>query len=156
MDWNLLHRFDIDYLLKLITKTVNSVLKNNNNNDMLDHRHLIVNAKTKKPPKENDEQLVIDWIKNLIDNIGMKIIFGPYCKYCQAPGNNGITASVNIETSHCSLHVWDKSSPPILRFDLYSCAYFDVNKVLKHLDEFEIYDADYIVLDRNGDKIKLL
>lgn len=124
----------------------------------LNHKHLIVNAFVQDPPKEGDEQKVIDWMNKLIKDIGMKIVFGPFAHYCKAEGNNGITASCNIETSHCSLHCWDKLEKPILRFDLYSCADFDVQFVLRQISRLSDVlpnDLNYVILDRNEKEIKM-
>lgn len=79
----------------------------------------------------------------------MKLVIGPHAHYCKAEDNEGITATCCIETSHASLHIWDKLDDPLLRFDLYSCAEFDPNVVVRMLDEFQPYQLEYMVLDRN-------
>ena len=116
---------------------------------MLDHKHLIVNAIVKKPlidPRETE-----DFLTNLVNEIGMKIKIGPFADYCEADGNNGITGAVCIETSHISIHCWDKAEPPYLRLDVYSCAYFDEEKVIKNVKEtFEATELNYVILDRNN------
>lgn len=115
----------------------------------LNHKHIIVNAVIRKPPTVHEELLVVHWLEQLIEAVGMKIVIGPNAHYCTAQDNEGMTASVNIETSHASLHVWDRLDPPILRFDLYSCADFDINTVLYFIKEFEATEIEYLVLDRN-------
>lgn len=115
----------------------------------LDHKHIIVNAIVRKPPGEGDEELVKDWLRRLIAAVKMKIVIGPHVHYCKADENEGITASVNIETSHAALHVWDKLKPAIFRFDLYSCATFDPDVVVDFVKEFDPMTVEYVVLDRN-------
>ena len=121
----------------------------------LDHKHLIVNAHVTNPPKEGDEEKVKDWFRRLIEKVGMKIVCGPMVHYCKAQDNEGITGACCSETSHSSIHVWDKTDTAILRFDLYSCATFEVEKVLEHLDEFGIKNVAILVLDRNGDSMQI-
>ena len=116
---------------------------------MLNHKHLIINANSNNPlidPKTTE-----DFLRELVDKIGMKIKIGPFAAYCEADGNNGITAAVCIETSHVALHFWDKANPPYLRMDVYSCADFDVDLVLDTVNKtFETTDLNYILLDRNN------
>ena len=46
---------------------------------------MIVRAEVSNPPQY--EQNIVDWASNLIRDIDMKIMMGPYAKYCQIPGN---------------------------------------------------------------------
>lgn len=115
----------------------------------LDHKHIIVNAVVKNPPKEGDEEFVKDWLRRLIAAVNMKIVIGPHVHYCKADENEGITASVNIETSHAALHVWDKLDKALFRFDLYSCATFDPQVVVDFIKEFDPTSLEFVVLDRN-------
>lgn len=113
----------------------------------LDHKHLIINATVSKPPV--DVSITVDWMRRLISAVGMKLVIGPFAHYCTADDNNGITATCCIETSHASLHAWEKLDPPILRVDLYSCANFDIFKVFELVKEFDPYELDWMLLDRN-------
>lgn len=117
---------------------------------MLDHKHLILNANVKKPPTNTEH--IIEWLKKLVEIINMKLVLGPYAHYCTAKDNEGLAAICAIETSHCSIHVWDKGKIPYLRFDIYSCSCFDVEKVIEHLKEFEPTSYEWKLIDRN-DKI---
>lgn len=90
------------------------------------------------------------WVREIVKALGMKIVIGPYAHYCTAKDNNGITGGCNIETSHVSLHCWDKTNPPLFRFDVYSCATFDSRKVIDMINEkVDPTQLDYIILDRN-------
>lgn len=121
----------------------------------LNHKHMIVNAVIANAPKEGSEKFIVEWLNELVKAVGMKVVIGPHAHYCQADGNNGITASVNIETSHASLHIWDKTVPPILRFDLYSCSDYDVNTVLNFIKGFDPLEIEYMVIDRNDTHMKV-
>ena len=72
----------------------------------LKHKHLLVRAEVLDPPK--DLKVMRKWTKNLIKDIGMKILAGPYAKYCDVKGNRGLTCVTIIETSHITLHSWDE------------------------------------------------
>jgi S-adenosylmethionine/arginine decarboxylase-like enzyme len=75
-------------------------------NSLLVHKHLIIRAEAVKPPV--DEEILLNWLKDFIDAINMKVLMGPYVKYHNVPGNRGITGAAIIETSHIVLHVWDE------------------------------------------------
>jgi len=115
----------------------------------LDHKHILINAAVRKPPI--DTKYVEDWFKRLIEAVGMKVVIGPHAINLPTPGNEGITAICCIETSHCSLHVWEKAKVPFIRFDLYSCKSFDVSIVVDFLKEFDPYHYTYALVDRNKD-----
>ena len=111
------------------------------------HNHLLLNAKVKRPPV--DAQETIDWLRNLVESIGMKVIQGPFASYVEKEGNRGLTATVMIETSHIAFHVWDEESPALLQFDLYTCSTLPVPAVIKMIDEFLEFDTyRYIVYER--------
>ena len=48
-------------------------------NNILVHKHLIVRAEAKNPPM--DETVLTEWFKKFIEEIGMKVMMGPYVKY---------------------------------------------------------------------------
>ena len=66
---------------------------------------------------------------------------GPYVKYCNMPGNRGITAVAIIETSHIAMHIWDEPKPALMQMDVYSCGEFDVTQifVIKLMSDFDIH-----------------
>jgi len=112
------------------------------------HNHLLVNGWTLNPP--TDEQVVIDWMRNLVESIDMKVIQGPYASYVTAEGNRGLTAVVMIETSHIAMHVWDEEDPAFVQFDLYTCSTLPVDRVLKNLeDTFGLHNYQSMVLERS-------
>ena len=119
-------------------------------NKVLVHKHLIVRAEAKNPPM--DEAVLTEWFKKFIDEIGMKVMMGPYVKYSHMIGNRGITGVAIIETSHIVMHVWDEPDPALLQFDVYSCGEFDpetiCNKIKK---DFNTTKIEYKFLDREND-----
>ena len=120
---------------------------------MLQHKHLIVRAEVSNPPRY--EQTIIDWSTNLIRNIGMKIMMGPFAKYCEMKGNRGLTCVTIIETSHVAIHVWDEGAPCLVQLDVYTCG--DLNKqiIFDALEKFDPVKIDYKYLDREKEFIEL-
>ena len=112
------------------------------------HNHLLLNGSSTKPPL--DEALAIEWLRQLVESIGMKIIQGPYASYVTKEGNRGLTAIVMIETSHIALHVWDETDPAFIQFDLYTCSTLPIKKVIDNLVEiFGLTNYRYKVLERS-------
>jgi S-adenosylmethionine/arginine decarboxylase-like enzyme len=120
------------------------------NNKLLVHKHLIVRAEAVNPPM--DEEFLRRWLEKFIDEIGMKVMMGPYVKYSHMVGNRGITGAAIIETSHIVMHVWDEPNPALLQFDVYSCGEFDpetiCNKIKK---DFNTTKIEYKFIDREHD-----
>lgn len=116
---------------------------------MIYHKHLLVNAKVKNPI--NSEQQGIDFLTNLVEQIDMKIIKGPFASYVDKEGNKGLTGVVMIETSHIAFHIWDEVDPGLVQFDLYTCGKLDLEKVLKIFKEtFNVQSLDFILFDREN------
>jgi S-adenosylmethionine/arginine decarboxylase-like enzyme len=112
------------------------------------HNHLLVNGYSLIPP--TDEGKTIEWMKNLVESIDMKIIQGPFASYVAKEGNRGLTAIVMIETSHIAMHVWDEEDPAFVQFDLYTCSTLPVERVLKDLeDTFGLHNYQSMVLERS-------
>ena len=88
-------------------------------------------------------------MKSLIEKIDMKLMQGPSISYVDQPGNRGTTCMALIETSHIVIHIWDEPTPGVLQLDIYSCKEFDLNAVIRHLEEyFTISKMQYKFLDR--------
>jgi len=119
------------------------------------HLHLLIKGYIKNPPK--DETILNKWFQELVTKVGMKVVAGPTSVYVNEPGNEGITGTVTLATSHASIHVWDKETPPMFQFDLYSCSDFTPNQVLDHIDEyFELNEAHWQFIDRNGNDFRII
>jgi len=115
---------------------------------VLEHKHLIVRAEILKPIE--DETVATDWMRELVDKIGMQVLQGPWSAYEGSPGNQGITTSVILTTSHAVAHFWSEPNPALLEFDLYSCACFDIDDVIRHFDILDPVKIEYKFLDRKN------
>ena len=116
-------------------------------NNLLVHKHLIIRAEAMQAPTE--EEKLKKWFEEFIRSIDMKIFMGPYVKYCNIPGNRGITAVAIIETSHIAMHIWDEVNPALMQFDVYSCGELNVENICNKIKEdFEITKIEYKFLNR--------
>ncbi len=116
-------------------------------NSLLVHKHLIIRAEANRPPV--DEEQLQNWLIEFIESINMKIMMGPYVKYCNMKGNRGITGVAVIETSHIVMHVWDEPNPALMQFDVYSCGDFNHTDICKKImEDFDIHKIEYKYLNR--------
>ena len=51
---------------------------------ILEHKHLIVRAELNDPPYNATD--IKEWMRDLVDKIGMKILMGPYSVYSDMVG----------------------------------------------------------------------
>lgn len=115
------------------------------------HLHLLVKGYVKNPPRS--EEILNNWFKELVEKVRMKVVAGPTSVYVDDPGNEGITGTVTLATSHSSIHVWDVQDPAMFQFDIYSCSEFNPEEVLGHINEhFDLQEAYWSFIDRNHDK----
>ena len=112
----------------------------------LEHKHVIIRAEVLNPP--NEEEQASNQVKDLIEKIGMKILMGPYAKYCNMVGNRGLTVAAIIETSHVVMHVWDENAPALIQLDVYTCGPFEPQSVLDIIQELKPSKVEYKYLDR--------
>jgi S-adenosylmethionine/arginine decarboxylase-like enzyme len=111
------------------------------------HKHLLINAKIKKPFKSTVQ--ATGFLAHLVNEIDMKIIKGPFASYVDKAGNRGLTAIVMIETSHIAFHIWDEPNPAFIQFDLYTCGPLNLQKVLNLFKQtFDVQSCDYVLIDR--------
>ena len=113
---------------------------------ILKHEHLLVKAFVKKPFM--DEETVKTWLIDLVHKVGMVVAAGPIASYVTTPGNRGITAAINLATSHAVLHSWDELEIPMVQFDIYSCSTIDLDVVWEHFAILEPVTISYKFLDR--------
>ena len=115
------------------------------------HLHLLVKGYVKNPPRS--EEILNNWFKELVDKVRMKVVDGPTSVYVNDPGNEGITGTVTLATSHSSIHGGDGQDPAMFQFDIYSCSEFSPEEVLGHINEhFDLQEAYWSFIDRNHDK----
>jgi S-adenosylmethionine/arginine decarboxylase-like enzyme len=99
----------------------------------------------------NTEEQGIEFLKDLVNQIDMKIIKGPFASYVDKDGNKGLTAIVMIETSHIAFHIWDEVDPGLVQFDLYTCGQLDLDKVMSIFKKsFDVVKLDYMLFDREN------
>ena len=77
--------------------------------------HLLVKGYINNPPQS--EAVLNQWFKELVNKVGMVVVAGPTSVYVNEPGNEGITGTVTLATSHASLHVWDAIYPSMFQGD---------------------------------------
>ena len=119
------------------------------------HLHLLVKGYIKTPPKT--EKVLNIWFTQLVQNVGMKVVAGPTSVYVDEPGNEGLTGTVTLATSHASIHIWDNINPAMFQFDLYSCSDFTPKQVLDHIDDwFGLQEAHWQFIDRNGSEFLVI
>jgi len=112
------------------------------------HKHLVLNATVSNPI--TDENSCKEWLKKLIEIIDMKILIPPVAKFCDTHGNEGVTGTVVVETSHASIHIWHKEENPYIRMDVYSCKDFEPKDVVKYLQNtMGECKGGFLVIDRN-------
>lgn len=114
--------------------------------NVLEHKHLIVRAELNNPPYSPHD--IKQWMRELVDSIGMNILMGPYAVYSEMEGNAGLTAVTIIETSHIAMHVWDEITPALMQLDVYTCSKLDIQDVFAALEEFGPVKIEYKYIDR--------
>ena len=121
--------------------------------NLLKHKHLLIRAEVKNPPKT--EEHVIKWMNNLIAKINMTTLAGPYASKVSKKGNKGLSGVAIIDTSHISIHTWDKKQPALIQLDVYSCKEFKKSDVIDCLDEFKPVTVEYKYFDRETNFIEV-
>jgi len=116
------------------------------------HLHLICKGTFNNPPKETT--ILNQWLTDLVNKVKMVVVAGPTSVYVDEPGNEGITGTVTLATSHAAIHIWDAETPSLFQFDLYSCSEFLTEDVIEHLNLFGIVEIEYLRIDRN-DSLKI-
>lgn len=117
--------------------------------NILEHKHLIIRAEITDPPYDAID--IKRWMKNLVEDIGMNVLMGPFAIYSDMEGNQGLTAVTIIETSHIAIHVWDECEPALLQMDVYTCSTLNIDDVFKAIEEFKPTKIEYKYIDRENE-----
>jgi S-adenosylmethionine/arginine decarboxylase-like enzyme len=118
------------------------------------HLHILIKGTFENPPL--DTTTLNNFFQKLVNKVRMKVVAGPTSVMVDEPGNEGVTGTVTLATSHSSMHVWEKMEPAMFQFDLYSCSEFNTDEVLSILNhEFSLLSYEYWMIDRNG-KFKMI
>lgn len=110
------------------------------------HQHLMIRAnptKTFTDPDKGKEML-----REIVSRIGMVPVTEPQCVFVDFPGNEGLTGSINLATSHIAFHMWDNDLK--LQLDVYSCKTFDSKVVLEVIKKYyqDLTSYEFLTIDR--------
>jgi len=116
------------------------------------HKHLLIKATIGKPL--TDPFLAKRMLKDLVSRLGMVPVTEPQVAYVKDLGNEGLTGSINLATSHIAFHVWDVKK--LLMMDVYSCCDFNTDAVLSFImKEFGGFkEIEAMVIDRDTFEIE--
>lgn len=114
------------------------------------HLHLIVKGTSLRKPM-TDALSVEIWLEDLVAAVGMHILVPAKARRCYDPGNEGVTGTVVLTTSHASIHIWEKpDGGSYFHFDLFSCAPFEWHQVLPLLLAFKPSALKGVLIDRDS------
>jgi S-adenosylmethionine/arginine decarboxylase-like enzyme len=99
------------------------------------------------PP--NEVSVLNEWFIQLVHKVKMEVVGGPTSVYVDFPGNEGLTGTVTLATSHSSIHIWDNYELPMAQFDIYSCKSFSLEDVMEHFKPWGMVRAEWVMIDRN-------
>lgn len=114
-------------------------------------KHILVHGCLAEPLYEDFVKPLEKWFEGLVEAVNMNILVAPSAVWCDTIGNEGITGSVIIDTSHASIHIWN-TDEPFFKFDLFSCKDYDVDTVIKELKKLNTTRVTYCIIDRDGDQ----
>lgn len=112
------------------------------------HQHLLMKVWLNNPPKK--VSVLNEWFIHLVHKVKMEVVAGPTSVYVDYPGNEGLTGTVTLATSHASIHIWDQQEPSMAQFDIYSCKSFSLDEVLEQFKPWGLIKAEWVMVDRNN------
>lgn len=115
----------------------------------LDHVHIVLRADNLARPPRTAEA-VEAWLNRLVRAVRMQVLAPARAVRCEEEGNQGVTGTVLLTTSHASLHCWDQVPEPYLQLDVYSCRSFGSGEILRMVQDFGPAHVSWTVLDRGG------
>lgn len=111
------------------------------------HQHLLMKVWLNNPPKKVG--VLNEWFTILVHKVKMEVVAGPTSVYVNYPGNEGLTGTVTLATSHASIHIWDHQEPAMAQFDIYSCKSFSLDDVIEQFKPWGLIKAEWVMIDRN-------
>ncbi len=96
------------------------------------HKHMLYKIDVISP--ELSPLMATAFLRDVVEQLGMNPVTEPQAVYVPDEGNEGLTGSINLSTSHVAFHVWDKTN--IMMLDVYSCKDFDSNTPLDVVHEY--------------------
>lgn len=110
------------------------------------HQHVLIKATMKNVVTEETMGKLM--LSVLVKDIRMKAVTEPQCVNIEEEGNEGLTGSINLATSHIAFHIWNE--PKLLMLDVYSCKPFEINTIIKSIEKFMVFESlKLLVLDRD-------
>jgi S-adenosylmethionine/arginine decarboxylase-like enzyme len=126
----------------------------------INHLHLLVRAETATAPKESEVDLIICQLNDLVYNIDMKVYMEPRAKYMTDVHNLGMTGIVGLETSHLSVHFFEKpnvdtmtyKSANLVQLCCFTCGDLStkqISAVIDFLNYYQLLKFNAMIIDRN-------
>ena len=113
------------------------------------HYHLILRLELEDIPSTGES--LIEFVEELADEIGMKIVYGPKAVHLPYPETEGWSCIAVITSSHISVHTWNKTEPPLMQLDIFSCNGFSRKKVEDYINrKFQVNKMSEIFIDRTS------
>ncbi len=118
------------------------------------HQHLLLRAFVTDPIRDEEESN--RWLTEVVEAVNMKVACPAKSTYVNEVGNEGITGSINLSTSHLAWHCWDHISPARIELDIYSCSCFNLETIVSKVSEMGLVGYHYMMIDRNGNEFKII
>lgn len=143
---NIVELKDLHTKSLLTTKSFNGMAVDENGIRI--HKHIILTAAVNNPPTTEEE--VVDWLREMVGAVNMNILSGPVACTSNVVGNEGITGTVIIDTSHIAMHMWNGVSPAIIELDIFSCKDYEVSVPIQFLKRYDLQAINFRCVDRTN------
>lgn len=121
---------------------------------MLAHKHLILRGRIVSP---NSAAQIAQTLTDIVALVQMKVLSPAHVVHCSDEGNVGYTGMILLTTSHMTWHDWTcTDGRSDFQFDLYSCAPFRPDDVVRFLTErhvlqhynWKLFDREYSIIEQ--------
>ncbi len=96
------------------------------------HQHMLYKIIVNNPVMS--PELAKIFLYSMVSDLGMHHVTSPQAVYVPDAGNEGLTGSINLSTSHVAFHVWDNTN--VMMLDVYSCKDFDKEVPIALVSDF--------------------